>query len=64
MYHYTCTSLALPPIYTELAPKHTTTASVAQSVEHWSKDPYSRSQVQSPAGSLEVAYFACGPDYL
>ena len=44
--------------------KLTTTASVGQSVEHWSKDPYSASRIQSPAGSLEVTYFASGPNYL
>ena len=37
----------------------TATASVAQSVEHWSRDPGSR--VQFPAGGLEVAFFATGP---
>ena len=37
----------------------TATASVAQSVEHWSRDPGSR--VQFPAGGLGVAFFATGP---
>ena len=34
-------------------------ASVAQSVEHWSRDPGLR--VRFPAGGLEVAFFAAGP---
>ena len=37
----------------------TATASVAQSVEHWSRDPGSRVQFQ--AGGLGVAFFATGP---
>ena len=59
MYPYT--SPALPPtyIYTELAPKLTVTASVAQSVERWSRDP--GSLVQFPAGGLGVACFATCP---
>ena len=46
-------------IYTELAPKHTKTAFVAQSVEHWSRDAGSR--VRFPVGGLGVAFFATGP---
>ena len=49
-------------IFTELAPKLTATASVAQSVERWSRDPGSR--VQSPAGGLAVAFFATGPGWV
>ena len=49
-------------IYTELAPKLTATASVAQSVEHWSRDPESR--VRFPVGSLGVAFFATGPGWV
>ena len=49
-------------IYTELAPKLTATASVAQSVERWSSDPGSR--VQFPAGGLGVAFFATGPGWV
>ena len=37
-------------------------ASVAQSVERWSRDPGSR--VQFPAGGLGVAFFATGPGWL
>ena len=63
MYPYT--SPALPPIcniyihtyiYTELAPKLTATAPVAQLVERWSRDPGSR--VQFPVGGLVVAFSA------
>ena len=46
-------------IYTELAPKLTATASVAQSVKRWSRDP--GSQVQFPARGLGVAFFTTGP---
>ena len=46
-------------IYTELAPKLTATASVAQSVERWSRDP--GSWARFPAGGLGVAFFATGP---
>ena len=49
-------------IYTELAPKLTATASVAQSVERWSRDPGSR--VRFPAGGLAVAFFATGPGWV
>ena len=42
-------------IYTEPTSKLTATASVAQSVEHWSRDPGSR--VEFPAGGLGVAFF-------
>ena len=49
-------------IYTELAPKLTATASVAQSVERWSRDPGSR--VQFPTGGLGVAFFATGPGWV
>ena len=49
-------------IYTELAPKLTAMASVAQSVERWSRDPGSR--VQFPAGGLGVAFFATGPGWV
>ena len=45
-------------IYTELAPKLTATASVAQSVERWSRD--SGSRVRFPAGGFGVAFFATG----
>ena len=45
-------------VYTGLAPKLTSTASVAQSVERWSRDPGSR--VQFPAGGLGVAFFTTG----
>ena len=38
---------------------HTATASVAQSVERWSRDPGSR--VQFPARRFGVAVFANGP---
>ena len=44
-------------LYTELAPKLTATASVAQSVEHWSRD-------QFPAGGLGVAFFTTGPGWV
>ena len=47
-------------IYTKLAPKLTATASVAQSVKCWSRDPGSR--VQFPAGGLGVAFSATSPD--
>ena len=61
---YPHTSPALPPIYiyiyTELAPKLTATASVAQSVERWSRDPGSR--VGFPTGGLE--FFATGPGWV
>ena len=56
---YSYTSLVLPPIYiyiyiyTELTPKVTAMGSVAQLVEHWSRDP--GSWVQFPAGGLGVA---------
>ena len=52
IYMYPYTSPALPPayIYTELAPKLTATAPVAQSVEHWSSDPKLR--VRFPVGGL------------
>ena len=46
-------------IYTELAPKLTAMASVAQSAERWSRDPGLR--VQFSAGGLGVALFATGP---
>ena len=46
-------------IYAELAPKLMATASVAQSVDGWSRDPGSR--VQFPAGGLGVAFFVSGP---
>ena len=49
-------------IYTLLATKLTATASVAQSVECWSRDPGSR--VQFPAGGLGVAFFATGPGWV
>ena len=49
-------------IYTELAPKLTVTASVAQSVERWSRDPGSR--IQFPAGDLGVAFFATGSSWV
>ena len=49
-------------IYTELAPKLMATASVAQSVERWSKDP--ASWAQFPAGGLGVAFFATGPGWV
>ena len=39
-----------------------TTASVAQSVEHWSRDPGLR--VQFPAGVLGVAFFATGSGWV
>ena len=42
-------------MYTELAPKPTATASVAQSVERWPRDP---------AGDLGVAFFASGPGWV
>ena len=48
--------------YTELSPKLTATASVAQSVERWSRDPGSR--VQFPAGGLGVACFPTGPSWV
>ena len=44
--------------YTELAPKLTATASVAQSVERWSRDPGWR--FQFPAGGLGVSFLASG----
>ena len=44
------------------APKLTATASVAQSVERWSRDPESR--VRFPAGGLGVAFFATGPGWV
>ena len=48
-------------IYTEPAPKLTATASVAQSVERWPRDPGSRVQFAfKPAGGLGVAFFATG----
>ena len=67
---YPYTSPALPHIYiiyiiylyTELAPKYTATASIAESVERWSRDPGSR--VQFPAGGLGVAFFATGPGWV
>ena len=37
-------------------------ASVAQSVEHWSRDPWSR--VQFPVGGLGVVSFATGPGWV
>ena len=49
-------------IYTVLAPKLTATASVAQSVERWSRDP--GSWVQFPAGGLGVAFFVTGPGWV
>ena len=49
-------------IYTEFAPKLTPTASVAQSVERWSRDPGSR--VQFIAGGLGVAFFVTGPGWV
>ena len=48
--------------YTELAPKLTATASVAQSVERRSRDPGSR--VQFLAGGLGVAFFATGAGWI
>ena len=42
-------------MYTELAPKLTATASVAQSVNRWSRDP---------ARDLGVAFFATGPGWV
>ena len=54
--------MSLRNIYTELAPKFTATASVAQSVERWSRHPVS--QVQFPAGGLGVAFFATGPGWV
>ena len=54
----------MPPIniHAELAPKLTAMASVAQSVEHWSRDPGSR--VQFLAGGLGVAFFATGSGWV
>ena len=49
-------------IYTELAHKLMATASVAQLVERWSRDPGSR--VQFPAGGLGFAFFTTGPGYV
>ena len=43
---------------TGFAPKLTKTASVAKSVERWSRDPGSR--VQFPARGLGVAFFVTG----
>ena len=40
----------------------TAAASVAQSVERWSRDP--GSWVQFPAGGLGVAFFATGPGWV
>ena len=66
---YLYTSPALPHIYiyiiyiyTELAPKYTAKASIAESVERWSRDP--GSQAQFPAGDLGVAFFATGPGWV
>ena len=47
---------------TGFAPKLTKTASVAKSVERWSRDPGSR--VQFPARGLGVAFFATGPGWV
>ena len=44
--------------YTELAPNHTATASVAQSVERWSRNP------GFPTGGLGVALLATGPGWV
>ena len=49
-------------IYTELSPKLTAAASVAQSIECWSRDWGSR--VQFPAGDLGVSFFATGPSWV
>ena len=49
-------------VCTELAPKLTATASVAQSVERWSRDPVSR--VQFPAGGLGVSFFVTGSGWV
>ena len=49
-------------VYTELAPKLTATAFVAQLVELWSRDP--RSRIQFPAGGLAIAFFATGPGWI
>ena len=59
---YPYTSPALPPlyIYIELAPKLTETASAAQSVERWSRDPGLRVQFAA-FGGLGGAFFAIGP---
>ena len=46
-------------IYKTRTQAHTATASVAQSVERWSRDPGSR--VQFPARRFGVAVFANGP---
>ena len=63
------TPFVRPPllkIYTQvlclLALKLTATASVAQSVERWFRDPESR--VQFPGGGLGVAFFATGPGWV
>ena len=61
-YHLLHRHYHLYTVYTELAPKLTATASVAQSVEHWSRDPGLR--VQFPAGGLGVAFFATGPGWV
>ena len=47
-------------MYTELAPKLTATASVAQSVERWFRDPGSR--VRFPAGGR--GFFVTGPGWV
>ena len=50
-------------IYRTRTQAHAATASVAQSVERWSRDPESR--VQFPAGGgLGVAVFATGPSWV
>ena len=49
-------------MYTELVPKLTATASVAQLVERWSRDPGSR--VKFPARGFGVAFFTTGPRWV
>ena len=60
---YSYTSQALPPTYIQNShPKLTAAASVAQSIECWSRDWGSR--VQFPAGDLGVSFFATGPSWV
>ena len=52
--------------FINFAPKLTATASVAQSVERWSRDPGSRVQLLNsvPHGGLGVAFLATGPGWV
>ena len=60
--YFTGIAIYIQYIYTELTPKLTAMASVAQSVEHWSRNPGSR--VQLPARGLGVAFVVTGPGWV